>query len=494
MTQKSPVQLNAHSLNALQPSIKRPNYDFQKTGVGIMHISLGAFHRSHQAVYTDDVLAKENGPWGICGIGALPNDKKLIESLKSQDYLYTVMTRGAEGNEARVIASLREAILMPENPKAIVARLASPDIKILSLTITEKGYCHDPQTGLLNDKHPMIVHDLANPDAPQSGIGLAVAGLRKRLKSGKAPFTVLSCDNLPGNGHKTSSLVLAYARLLDDKLANWIEQNAAFPNTMVDRITPVTSEDDKSSLGSEFGLNDEGLVVCEPFIQWVLEDKFTQGRPAWERAGAQFVSDVYPYELMKIRILNVSHTVFAYPAFMMGYEWVSDGASDPLLAKYVRNVMDTEIGPTLLPVPGMNLDEYKTVIINRFANPAIKDTWVRICSDGSQKIANQLVPIVRERLAKNEMTKGLALLIASWFRYLIAKDDKGNTYKIDDPMADRLQKIASTSGSDPMPLLNIKEIFGDDLPKNATFVNEVRSFLEDIYKNGVKSVIESRYK
>jgi len=486
-------KLNAESVCALSPSVKRPLYDRNKVTAGIAHVSLGAFHRSHQAVYTDDVLAEETGPWGICGIGALPQDRRLIESLCSQDLLYTVMTRGQEGNKARVIGSLREAVLLPEDPLSVINILSRPEIKILSLTITEKGYCHDPQTGLLNEKHPMIQHDLKNPDRPQSGPGLIVAALKARLEKGNAPFTVLSCDNLPGNGNKTASIVVSFAWLINGNLANWIEKNVSFPNTMVDRITPVTTDSDKSEFFSEFGYSDQCLVVCEPFRQWVLEDKFTQGRPRWEMAGAQFVSDVYPYELAKIRLLNVSHTVFAYPAFMMGYEWVSDGASDPLLAGYVRKVMDEEITPTLPPVSGIDLDDYKTTIIKRFANPAIKDTWARICSDGSQKIANQLVPIVRERLAKQQNADGLALLIAAWFRYLTAKDDAGNTYHIDDPMAERLQKMAVDSGPDPMPLLNVKEIFGEDLPRDSHFTGEVRSALESIYAKGIKNVIMEKY-
>jgi len=488
------IRLNAKTLDRLDASITRPAYNWQNVKTGIVHISLGAFHRSHQAVYTDDVLAKTGGDWGICGIGAMASDKTLINNLCVQDHLYTVLTRDASGNKPRIIGALREAMLMPENPAAVVERLTSPDIKILSLTITEKGYCLDPQTGKLNEKHPMIVHDLANPDKPQSAIGLIVAALRARQQKGMKPFTVMSCDNLPGNGHKTSTVVLGFTRLLNDKLANWIEQNVAFPNTMVDRITPVTTASDKEAFVSEFGYEDEGLVVCEPFLQWVLEDKFTLGRPAWDKVGAQFVPDVYPYELAKIRILNVPHTIFAYPAYLMGFTWVSDGASDPLLARYVRKVMDEEITPTLPPVPGLDIEPYKTTIINRFANPAIKDTWERICSDGSQKIANQLVPIVRERLAKGASVSGLALLIAAWFRYLTAKHDNGQTYKLDDPMADKLNKIALSSGNDPMPLLSVKDIFGDDLPRHAGFVNEVRAALESIYKEGVKKVISDRYK
>lgn len=486
--------LSSTTLGSLSDKVQIPAYNYAQTGVGIVHASLGAFHRSHQAVYTDSLLAMDGGNWGICGVGALPSDRNLISNLKSQDNLYTVMTRSAKGNTARVIGSLRETILLPENPAVVIDRLLSPEVKILSLTITEKGYCHDPQTGLLNEKHPMIAHDLTNLNNPQSAIGLIVAALKARRDKGMPPFTVLSCDNLPHNGDKTASIVKAFATLVDEKLAAWIEGNVAFPNTMVDRITPVTLPQDIENFPNEFGYTDNALVTCEPFIQWVLEDKFSLGRPAWEKAGAQFVSDVAPYELAKIRLLNVPHTIFAYPAYLMGFEWVSDGASDPLLSKYVRTVMDKEITPTLPLVPGIELESYKTTIIERFANPAIKDTWARICSDGSQKIANQLVPIIRERFAKGEKADGLALLLGAWFRYLTGKLDNGKTYPIDDPMADSLQKIALSAGADPMPFLTIKDIFGDDLAKNTVFVDEVRSVLSQIYKEGVAKVISSKYK
>jgi len=488
-----PPSLSASTLKNISPAVARPAYDIAKIGVGIMHISLGAFHRAHQCVYTDDVLAQEGGNWGICGIGAMPSDKTLIENLRAQNFLYTVMTRGAKST-ARIIGAMRDAMLMPENPAAVIARLADPAIKILSFTITEKGYCHDPQTGLLNPKHPMIAHDLAHPDAPQSAIGVAVVGLKARYERKLPPFTLMSCDNLPGNGNKARSIILAYAKLLDPKLASWIEANVAFPNTMVDRITPVTSPEDKSSLSQQFGYSDEGLVTCEPFRQWILEDNFPQGRPAWEKAGAQFVKDVHPYELAKIRLLNVSHTIFAYPSYLMNYVWVSEGASDALLARYVRRVMDSEITSTLPAVPGMELESYKTTIIERFANPAIKDTWERICSDGSQKIANQLLPIVRERFAKNQSADGLILLIAAWFRYLNCKHDNGTTFKLNDPMADRLHQLAVAGGSDPTELLKVKEIFGDDLPKDPRFAGQIKRDLAEIYQKGVAQVIGERYK
>ncbi len=485
--------LSLSTLSGIPSNVGRPAYDVTKVGVGIMHISLGAFHRAHQEVYTDDVLAQSGGDWGICGIGAMTSDKALVEHLRQQNSLFTVMTRGQKA-EARIIGALREVMLMPENPAAVIERLADPSIKILSFTITEKGYCHDPQTGLLNPQHPLIAHDLAHPDAPQSAIGLAVAGLKARYEKNLPPFTVMSCDNLPGNGNKTKSIVLAFAKLLDAKLAAWIEATVAFPNTMVDRITPVTADADKEFFNGRFGYHDNGLVTCEPFRQWILEDNFPQGRPAWEKAGAQFVEDVHPYELAKIRLLNVSHTVFAYPAHLMRHVWVNEGASDPLLARYVRRVMDLEITPTLPPVPGIELESYKTTIIERFANPAIKDTWERICSDGSQKIANQLLPIVRERFAKNQSADGLILLVAAWFRYLNCKHDDGTAFGLNDPMAERLHKLAVAGGVDPTGLLKIKEIFGDDLPKDPRFADQIKNDLEAIYQKGVAQVIADRYR
>ncbi|MDX2028998.1 MAG: mannitol dehydrogenase family protein [Alphaproteobacteria bacterium] len=487
------MALNAGTLSSLPSVIQRPAYDWQKVPVGIVHVSLGAFHRSHQAVYTDDTLAQKPGSWGICGVGALPSDKNLIDGLQAQNTLYSVAMKGPKTTDVRIVGSLREAMLMPGNVQAVLKRLEDPAVKILSLTITEKGYCHNPQTGKLNEKNPAIVHDLANPNEPQSVIGLIVAALRWRQQQGAAPFTVLSCDNLPGNGHKTADIVTALARLQDEKLANWIEANVAFPNTMVDRITPVTTAADKVSLTERFGYTDEALVVCEPFCQWILEDKFTLGRPAWENVGAQFVGDVYPYELAKIRLLNVIHTVLAYPAFLMGFVHVHEGASDALLARYARKVMDDEITSTLPPVPGLDLEPYKTTILERFANPAILDTWERICSDGSSKIANQLVPIVYERLTKGQDVKGLALLVAAWFRYLTGVQDDKSTYTLNDPLAARLQKLAKDSGTDAKPLLAVKEVFGEQVMEKTAFVNHVCAFLPMIYEKGIRKVIEIEY-
>lgn len=488
-------RLGAQTLAGLPKAVQRPTYDYSSISVGIAHISLGAFHRSHQAVYTDEALSKHGGNWGICGIGAMASDEKLISNLKSQDGLYSVLTRGQEGSKARVIGAMRDATLLPDNTSAVLNMLDDEKIKIFSLTITEKGYCHNPQTGLLDPNHPLIAHDLKNRETPKSAIGVLYAALRRRQLSGKAPFTVLSCDNLPGNGHKTQAILNAYARLADDKTAQWIEQNVAFPNTMVDRITPVTTAEDIQSLADQFGYEDPCMVTCEPFLQWILEDKFTAGRPAWETAGAQFVSDVYPYELAKIRLLNVSHTVFAYPAYLMNYVFVSDGAADPLLAKYVRHVMDHEITPTLLPVAGLDLDSYKTTIINRFANPAIKDTWERICSDGSQKIANQLLPIIRECMAQGRSYKGLAFLLAAWFRYLNCTHENGQTYALNDPMADRLMRIAqSLADNDVKPLLAVSEIFGTDLPQNQAFVQQIQTFFNEIKEMGLKQALASHYK
>jgi fructuronate reductase len=483
------VTLSEKNLAQLPPSVARPNYDRSKVGIGIAHISLGAFHRAHQAVYTDDILAKQGGNWGILGIGARVEDQKLVDAMRAQDSLYTVVTRDGDKEEARVIGSIRDVTLMPGQQAQLIARLTDPAIKIMALTITEKGYCLDSATGRLDANHPFIKHDVQNPDTPQSAIALIVVALAARKQAGVAPFTVMSCDNLPGNGHKTKTVVTDFAQLRDPALAAWIAAEVAFPNTMVDRITPVTMPHDVDAVAERFNVADACPVVCEEFRQWVLEDHFPQGRPAWEAAGAQFVADVYPYELAKIRLLNVSHTMFAYPAFLAGYEFVSDGASDPVLANFVRAIMDKEITPTLPPVPGMDLEPYKTTLIKRFANPAIKDRWERICSDGSQKLANQLLPIVRERMQAGKGYTGLAVAVASWLRYLTATGENGKDYALNDPLADRLKQLARQGGRDPMPVLNVREVFGEDLPQHAEFVGIVRQALDDFYTLGTKATL-----
>ncbi len=485
-THNSPVALKEANLARLPVNVGRPAYELGKVGIGIAHISLGAFHRAHQAVYTDTVLAEESGNWGVLAIGAMAADEKLVQSMRAQDCLYSVTTRDGDKEEARIIGSIRDVTLMPGNQAALIARLADPSIKIMSLTITEKGYCLDSATGKLDPAHPLIRHDLEHPDVPQSVIALIVAALAARRQAGVAPFTVMSCDNLPGNGHKIHNVVAGFAAMRDDALAAWIEREVAFPNTMVDRITPVTVPADVEAIAARFGVADACPVVCEEFRQWVLEDKFSLGRPAWEKAGAQFVADVYPYELAKIRLLNVSHTIFAYPAFLAGYEFVSEGANDPGLARFVRAVMDKEITPTLLPVPGMDLEPYKDRLIRRFANPAIKDRWERICSDGSQKLANQLVPIIRERMQAGQSYTGLAVSVASWIRYLTGQGEQGQSYTLNDPMADRMQQAARQGNGDPLPALQVREVFGD-LAQNAAFVALVRQMTGDFYSMGAKA-------
>lgn len=483
----SPVALSAATLNQLAAVVGRPRYDRASVGVGIAHISLGAFHRSHQALYTDDVLNQDVANWGILAIGAMPTDDKLCQAMRTQDCLYTVVTRDGAAEQARVVGSIRDVALLPGNQAALIARLADPTIKIMSLTITEKGYCLNSATGKLDANHPLIKHDLEQPQAPHSAIALIVAALAARQQAGVAPFTVMSCDNLPGNGHKTKDVVTGFAAMRNDKLAAWIAGNVAFPNTMVDRITPVTVPADLAAVTDRFGIADQCPVVCEEFRQWVLEDKFTLGRPAWEQAGAQFVPDVYPYELAKIRLLNVSHTIFAYPAFLAGYEFVNDGASDGDLARFVRSIMDKEITPTLPPVPGMELSPYKDKLIQRFANPAIKDRWERICSDGSQKLANQLVPIIRERMQAGQSYTGLAVSVASWIRYLTGEGEQGQGFKLNDPLAERMQLAARQGGkANPLPALQVQEVFGD-LAQNKEFVQLVTAALADFYVLGAKA-------
>jgi len=484
-----PVALNDQHLGDLPPVVLRPHYDRQQAGIGIAHISLGAFHRSHQAVYTDDVLNAGGGDWGILAIGAMASDDKLCQAMRAQDCLYSVVTRDGDVEQARVVGSIRDVALLPGNQRTLIARLADPAIKIMSLTVTEKGYCLNSATGKLDPHHPLIKHDLEQPEDPQSAIALVVAALAARRKAGVAPFTVMSCDNLPGNGHKTHDVVTGFAALRDDALAAWIAREVAFPNTMVDRITPVTQADDITAIAERFGIADACPVVCEDFRQWVLEDKFTMGRPAWQNAGAQFVADVYPYELAKIRLLNVSHTLFAYPAFLAGYEFVSDGAGDAVLAQFVRTIMDKEITPTLPPVPGMALEPYKDKLIKRFANPAIKDRWERICSDGSQKLANQLVPIIRERMQAGQSYTGLAVSVAAWIRYLIGEGEQGQAFKLNDPLAERMQRAARQGGRDPMAVLSVCEVFGADLPQVEDFVAIVRRALADFYDLGAKATL-----
>jgi len=485
-------RLSPVTLAALPASVRRPAYDRTGLAPGIVHLGLGAFARAHLCEYTEDALALEAGPWGITGASLQRPDQR--DRLEPQGGLYTLLKRAPAGPELRIIGCVGEVLVAPESPAALVARLAAPSTRIVSLTVTEKGYCHDPATGRLRADHPDIIHDLAHSDAPRSTIGLIVAGLKARRAAGLGPFTALSCDNLPHNGGVLRGLVRDFAALTDDALAGWIEANGAFPATMVDRIVPATTDADIAEVAGLIGVEDAAPVIGEPFRQWAIEDVFAAGRPAWERVGAQMVSRVAPFEFMKLRMLNGAHSSLAYLGYLAGHETVADASGDPVLARFLQGLW-AEIIPTVPAPQGVALADYAGALLARFRNPAIRHRTWQIAMDGSQKLPQRLLGTIRDRLKAGAGIDHLALGIAAWIRYVSGTDEKGAAIDIRDPLAATFAEKAKAAGRDAAALsrslLGIEAIFGTDLPRDERFTKPVETRLAALFEKGARATAET---
>ena len=465
-------------LPAYEPAAVRP---------GIVHIGLGSFHRAHMARYTHalmnvDATALE---WGILGAGLLPEDARLHDALAPQDWLYTLVERGRADERVSLIGSLAGMLLAADDSSALLDAMSRPETSIVSLTVTSHGYCLDPATRQLDPAHPMIVADLADPERPHSAIGLIVEAYRRRMLRGVAAFTALSCDNIEHNGRVLARAVLDYAALRSADLVTWIAREARFPNSMVDRITPLIQADDVPDIAARYGVDDAAPVFCESFTQWVIEDDFADGRPDWDRVGAQFVPDVTPYERMKLRLLNASHLAIAGPARLIGYSHIHEAMSDDLLRRYMRALMDRETGPTVPPVPGVDLPAYKAALVDRFANPAIQDSVERVNTDAA---LNYLLDPARARLAANASIDLLAFGVAAWIRRVQGKDQEGRPIDIRHPLAALLRERAEAGGADPRPVLAIETLFGD-LACNPVFVAAVGKQLGAIYALGMRAAL-----
>lgn len=495
------IKLSNHNLNLIRgqgherPAVASPAYNRDGVKEGIVHIGIGGFHRAHLAVYVDSLMG-EHGvrDWAICGVGLQPFDAAMRDALVPQDCLYTVIERSAEGSSARVVGSINSFLFAPDGPTAVINKMAHPDTKIVSMTITESGYYYNENTHQLEIEHPDIVADLASDlSAPRTTFGYLYAALAKRYEAGLKPFTVLSCDNMQKNGTITGNMLKTFARHRDAKIAAWIEQNGAFPNSMVDRITPRTAEADKADLAEKFGVEDSWPVVTEPFKQWVVEDKFVDGRPAFEKVGAQVVQhveDVERFECHKLRLLNASHTAMAYTAFLGGFQYVHQVIENPLFNRYLHNMMHDEVKPLLPAIPGVSIDAYCDQLMHRFSNPTIMDQINRLTLNGSGKLPQFIMPSVAEQImARTHNFRRLVLCVASWFRYLHGVDEQGRTYVIDDPMAEDLQARARAGGDKPYPLLDVKSLFGDDLREDKVFVDELTRALESFHRDGAMATL-----
>jgi fructuronate reductase len=458
-------------------------YDRSRVTPGIVHLGLGAFCRAHIAVYVDEIL-KVDPSWGI--IGASLRRPATREALAPQDFLYTLVVRSAAATDARVIGSILDVLDAATQRDALLAAMIDPRTRIVSLTITEKGYCHDPATGELDPSHPHIANDLANPDAPISAPGLIVCALRRRFAAGVEPFTVLCCDNLPANGETAARVVTRFAALIDPMLAGRIEREVAFPSTMVDRIVPATTDEDRELVLQITGTRDAWPVMTEPFTQWVIEDRFSNGRPPFERANAQLVSDVRPFEMRKLRMLNGSHSTLAYLGYLAGYEFVSDAVANPDLHKLVRDFMTEEV-PSTLSQRRDELAAYRDALLVRLLNPALKHRTWQIAMDGSQKLPQRLLGTIRHRLAEHVQFPRAALGVAAWMQYVRGTDDRGRPIDVRDPLAGRLRSMAESATSLDQfadDVLGIREIFDDDLPRNDNFRAVVRSHLTSLVERG----------
>jgi mannitol 2-dehydrogenase len=486
------TKLNEKNLQHLGHGVRVPSYDRRKVGQSIAHIGVGGFHRAHQAVYADDLFhLSGESQWGLCGVGLLKHDARIRDVLLSQDCLYTVVERGARGETARVIGSIVNFLYGPGNTDEVIEKLASSDRRIVSLTITEGGYYVHQGTGEFDAQHPDIQHDLAHPHEPTCSFGYLLEALDRRRLRGMPPFTVMSCDNLQSNGDVIEKMLLAFAELRDPKLHNWLVANCAFPNSMVDRITPATTDEHRALVVEKFGIEDGWPVMCEPFKQWVIEDHFPLGRPAWEQVGAQMTSDVLPYEKMKLRLLNASHQAMCYIGMLLGYEFAHEAMGDAQISKLVETMMEVEVTPLVPIVPGVDLTQYKKTLIERFANPTIRDQLSRIGTEGSARIPKFVLPSVVEELERGGPIQMLSFTVAAWFRYLTGKDDQGKELPINDPMSKKLTERARAGGKDPQSLLSMREVFSESLATSPRFVDQVREILESFYDKGARATLAS---
>ncbi|WP_417663275.1 mannitol dehydrogenase family protein [Pseudomonas sp.] len=487
------MKLNRQNLSKLSADIGQPSEIQSVVAEGIVHIGVGGFHRAHQAVYTDALINQgEAAEWGICGVGLRAEDRAMRDALAEQDHLYTLVQLADEpGAEVRVIGSIRNMLLAEDSAQALIDKLSDPQVKIVSLTITEGGYCMDDSTGEFMATLPQIQHDLAHPQSPRSVFGFLCAALAQRRAANIPAFTLMSCDNLPHNGTVTRKALLSFAHLLNHELANWIETNVSFPNAMVDRITPMTKNSHRQELAAKHGVEDAWPVVCEPFVQWVLEDKFCNGRPAWEKVGVQFTDDVTPYEDMKIKLLNGSHLALTYLGFLKGYRFVHQTMNDELMLSYIRRFMDVDVTPQLAPVPGIDLRVYKDTLIERFSNQAIADQLERVCSDGSSKFAKFIVPTLNQLIAEDQPLDSAALVVAAWALYLKEVDEQGEHYTIIDPRADYCRTLVSDDAQLTERVLGTESIFGPKLAASPAFVQAFERNLHRLRTLGVTGTLQA---
>ena len=483
-----PIPLRADTLAAIAArGVAVPGYDRSKVTAGIVHLGVGAFHRVHQAVYTDDLLAAGETEWGICGVGVLPQDAAMAQVLGAQDHLYTVIEKGGGEVSARVVGSIVDYLLAPEDPEAVVAKIADPATRIVSLTITEGGYCVNEATGSF-DPTPEVLADLEPGARPSTAFGLVVAGLARRRQNGVGPLTVMSCDNLPGNGDLARLAFGTFAERLDPDLGQWVRSEIAFPNTMVDRIAPVSTDGDRALLLQEFGIVDGWPAVCEPFSMWVIQDRFAAGRPAWEKVGATLAQDVRPYELMKLGLLNSSHQALAYFGHLLGHVYADQAAGDPDIAELVRRYL-AEATPAIPRAQEMDLEGFREQLLPRFSNAAIGDTVARLAAFSSDRIPQWLVPVIRTNLSQGRPVRFAAAIVASWARYAEGIDENGQPIPAVDRRWEERHAAALAQAQDPLAFVRQTSMFGS-LAQQPEFTEPYLATLTALRTTGARATLQ----
>jgi fructuronate reductase len=455
---------------------------------GIVHIGIGAFHRAHEAVFTEAVLAAGDRRWGI--LGASLRSPETHDALAPQDFLYTVASRDDDAERLQVIGAVRGVLLAAHDPEPLLRAMCDPRVMIVSSTVTEKGYGLDPASGGLRERNPDIQHDLANPQRPRSAPGFLVEALARRRAAGTPAFTVLCCDNLARNGETVGRLVAQLASLRDPALGRFVSDEVAFPSTMLDRIVPATTSADREHVAQRLGILDASPVVAEAYNRWVVEDQFPGGRPDWGAAGVELVRDIAPYEAIKLQLLNASHSAMAYLGYLSGHETIADVTADPVFRAFVRQMMDEEVTPVLQLPAEVDVEAYKRSLIARFANKAIRHRTWQIAMDGSQKLPPRLLSTIRDRLIRGVPFPRLALAVAGWMRYVTGVDERGKPIDVRDPLSERLRRIVAPTGMPPeqlaRALLAVPEVFGTDLPRDPRFTQAVIAALREIYDLGAR--------
>ena len=486
------VKIKAKYLTQLSEKARIPSYERSRIKTGIVHIGVGNFHRAHQAYYTEELLNRGAADWGICGVGILEKDAKMGQVLAEQDGFYTLVIKHPEGPwKMQVIGSITEYIHAPRDPDSAIEKMADPDIKIISMTITEGGYYFDASDGNFMISNPEIQWDLHHKDQPKTVFGYLAQALKRRRERGLGGLTILSCDNIQHNGNICKKMLSAFVQSAEPGLLPWINAQVLFPNCMVDRITPVTTQIDIGQLKDQYGIDDQWPVMCEPFIQWVIEDKFINGRPEWERVGVQFVQEVDAYEKMKIRLLNAGHSLLGFSGSLCGYDTIDQTIRDPLIAALLRRFMDDEVTPVLGEIEGIDLQNYKNSLVHRFGNTNIRDQLSRICGQSSAKIPKFLLPTIHEQLeGKGPIDIG-TFIVAAWCRYLELYGTPGFDHEVEDEMGAELIKTAKDSvDEDPQRFIRIKTIFGE-LTESRRFMEKYLEIINQLRQDNIKNVMRS---